>query len=319
MRIYLTGATGRLGGAVFAKLPQAIPIVRKSSESKAKMKNEIVSDFSVESLTKIFKDADVVIHLAGSVDTLNPANLREVNVELTDRIVASTPSKSKIIFASSISVYGKRLAELPANEETKTNPDSDYSRSKYEAEQIVQKHQNHVILRIGTVYGSQFKEYFKIFEMIEKGKMKLIGDGSNHIPFVHVDDVADAICAVADIGIGGSAKSGTYVVAGEALTQKKIIGFAAKSLEIDKTIKQTKNDKYDFGSVSFSFALFATGIRELLSKFGGKRPTLTTEHILVLGSDRVFDCKKAKKELGFSPRSIAQGITELVTIYKKSV
>jgi nucleoside-diphosphate-sugar epimerase len=112
-KVYLTGATGRLGRTVLRET-EAIPLVRK----KSGLKDEIVSDFSVDSLKGIFKDADAIIHLAGSRDFLDQKKAWEGNVGLTGRGVEATPESAKIIFASSISVYGKRMAEMPADEKS---------------------------------------------------------------------------------------------------------------------------------------------------------------------------------------------------------
>jgi hypothetical protein len=66
-KIYLTGANGRLGREILKLLPSAIPIVRNSRN----IPNEVISDFSEISLKRILSEADVVIHAAGSVNTLN--------------------------------------------------------------------------------------------------------------------------------------------------------------------------------------------------------------------------------------------------------
>ena len=293
-KIYITGATGKLGREVIKLITSAIPLVRKPSG----LKNEIVSDFSVESLSKILSDADILIHLAGSVNTQNPKELQESNVELTKRIVNSLPEKTKVIFASSISVYGKYPKQNPANEETETNPDSDYSRSKLEAERIVRKRANCVILRIGTIYGPEFSDYFKVLQMIEKGKMKIIGNGNNHIPFVHVSDVALAISN----SLGNA--TGTFVLVGEQKTQKEIFGIAAKEL----SVPEPKS------SIPQSLALLTLQFRKLLSS---KQSEFTAEHILVLSCERQFNYAKSRKDLSFSPRSIEEGIKEMVTCYKK--
>ena len=295
-KIYITGATGKLGRVVLEKT-KAIPLVRRASG----LENEIVTDFSEEQLKKILKDADAVLHIAGSVDTLNEKKMREANVELTRRIVAALPEKCRIVFAGSISVYGKRLAEIPADEETATKPDSFYARSKYQAEKIVAGHPNHVILRIGAVYGTQFEDYFKVLSIIDKGKMKIIGDGSNHIPFVNVGDVADVFANAINKG------SGIYVITGDSITQKEVLDLAANGLR----------RKPLSGHVSMATVQLLTSAKEILYKLGGKKPIITNEHIGVLAYDRVFDCSKAKKELGFSPRSMINGLNEVVQEYRK--
>jgi len=295
--IYLTGATGRLGKETLLVIPDATPLVRKDSG----LEGQIVTDFSERELKGILNDADVIIHIAGSIDTLDRQKLQESNVELTRRMVASAPERSRIIFAGSVSVYGKKLARIPADENTPTDPDSDYARSKYEAEKIVSAHPDHVILRIGTIYGPGFNDYYTVLSYIEKGKMRIIGDGSNRVPFVHVEDVADAIANAVSKG------KGTYVIAGEPLTQKELYSVAAKALGV----------KEPSSSVSKGAAELLASFQEFTYRLGGKKPMLTKEHISVLGNDRVFDCSKARKELGFSPRSLEHGILEMVLSYKK--
>ncbi len=296
-KIFITGATGRLGKAVFS-LIDAIPLVRKPNS----LKNEIVTDFSPSELKKILKDASAIIHLAGSIDMLDDKKLEEVNVNLTRKIVEAAPEKCKMIFTSSISVYGKKLAKIPANEKTAINPDRAYARTKYEAEKIISTKPNHVILRIGTLYGKEFVDYLYVIKQIDKGKMRIIGDGSNQVPFVHVQDVARAI--VASIGKG----HGIYVLAGEPITQKEVLDIAAKELGVKPPVKK----------INFKLAHTFASVNQTIARILGKKPKLTTEHIAILASDRSFYCAKAKKELGFRNKPITQGIKEIVQEYRKS-
>jgi farnesol dehydrogenase len=290
-KVYLTGATGRLGREVLRET-KAIPVVRK----KSGLEKEIVSDFSLESLKGIFRDADAVIHLAGSRDFLDQKKAWEGNVELTRRVVEATPEKAKVIFSSSISVYGKSMAELPADERTPVRPDTPYAETKVEAERIVAKHANHVTLRIGPIYGPGFMEYFKVLNMIRKGKMAVIGNGENQIPFVHVVDVAKAINNAIGEGIG------TYVLVGECLSQKEVYSLAAKELKVDFPKRRMP---VWLAKIYAHLELFRT------TRFGGKA-LFIPEDIAVLSSDRAFNCDKAKKELGFSPRPLSDGISEMV-------
>ena len=295
--IYITGASGRLGKEILKKIPNAIPLVR----TKKGLKNEIVTNFSEKELKKILKNAKILIHLAGSMNFIDPTEMLEVNVHLTQRIVNSVPKNSRIIFASSISVYGKDLKEIPADENTPVNPDSVYSKSKFGAEGIVLQHPDYVILRIGNVYGPGFEDYTKILQMIKEGKMYQLGNGQNKIPFVHVEDVADAVKNSL------KAEKGTYLVCGESLTQEEIFRISAEELGV--------NPPRNYIPVSMALAMMK--IEEQKAIFMNKKPKLTQEHILVLSSNREFDSSKAKKELGFKPRPLKKGIKELVkSIYK---
>lgn len=292
--IYLTGASGKLGREVLKLIPGAVPLVRR----KIGLNNEIETSFSSDELKRILNDADCIIHLAGSMEFFDMKALWESNVELTRRIVNSAPADCRIIFASSISVYGKQLAEKPADEKTKTNPDSPYAKSKLEAEGIVNSHKDSIILRIATIYGPEFEDYTRILTQIKKGSMKLIGDGKNRIPFVHVQDVANAIANAVDRKI----KTGTFVLAGEAKTQEEIMVASAKMLGVEPPKSR----------VSITAASMMVKLEESRAFMLKQKPKITTEHLLVLSSDRIFDCSKAKKILKFNPRKISDGISEVI-------
>ncbi len=295
MKIYITGASGRLGRHVM-RFVGAVPLVR---EAKG-LPGEIVTDFSAESLRKILKDADCVIHLAGSMRFWDEGEMHRANVELTRKIVENSPDRCKIVLASSISVYGKKWKEIPADEATPTHPDSAYARSKWEAEEIARKKGKHAILRIGTIYGTEFEDYFNILHMLEKGKMFIIGDGRNRVPFVHVEDAAKAVAAAVEKG------QGVYVVCGESRAQEDIYSIACRELGVRPPKKH----------VSFWMANLLGRLQELGALIGMK-PKLTREHVSILGKDRAFKWERAKRELGFHPRWAEEGIIEVVKEYKQ--
>jgi len=293
-RIFVTGASGRLGREVMELIPDAIPLVRKPSG----FKNEVVTDFSPDSLHYALSGASAIIHLAGSRDFLDMKKAREGNVNLTWMVVDAAPKSARIILSSSISVYGKKLARIPADEGTETQPDTPYARTKLEAERIVEGRPDHVILRIGPIYGPGFGEYPKVLRMLKEGKMRIVGDGSNRIPFVHVADVASAIRNALTQG------RGIYVLTGECLTQKEIFNIAAAELGVEPPKKSVHP------LLAMAYARFGL----LRSQVLGGKPEFIPEDIAVLSSDRAFDCTKAEKDLGFRPRPLREGIKEMVRL-----
>lgn len=286
MKIYITGANGRLGRAVTQLLPTAIPV---------NLRDQTLN------LKKMLANATHVIHLAGSLAFDNKNELWQGNYELTKKVVAATPKNARVICASSISVYGKKLAEIPANEETVCKPDSEYAKSKLAAEQVVASHGNYVALRIAPIYGEQFDDYFRMMDILRKGKMQIIGHGKNHVPFVHVDDVVRAIKAAF------TSKPGIYLISSNSLKQEDIFKLVCKQLGI-KTPKRKINK---------NIAEILLRITRPIRKLFGKAEFLTPEHLNILANDRVFDCSKAKHELKFKPRKTEDGIKEIVKIYKK--
>jgi nucleoside-diphosphate-sugar epimerase len=294
MKIYIIGSSGRLGSEVFKLIPEAIPITRSTKG----LENEIVCDFSEASLKEILKDAECILHLAGSVDMENKKELWNTNFELTKRIVDSSPKRCRIVYASSISVYGKKPKTKPITEETVVNPDSEYSRTKFLSEEYIRKNRpNHVILRIGTLYGPKFADYFAVIKRIKEGKMQIVGKGDNVLPFVHVEDVSKAIVNSV------RSEAGTYNIAGENGSQNQIYQIVAREMNV--AAPKRKIPKFA--------AIAAYKVTKLL----GKKTSIKEEHIQILASDRPFDCKKAKKELKFNPRAIEKGVIEMCQLYKK--
>lgn len=281
--IYVTGANGRIGSVVLEKVG-GIALVRRPCG----FRREIVTNYEVEELKRIFRDAKAVLHIAGSVKFKDRRDLWRGNVELTENVVNAVPRDAKLIFASSIAIYGSNPPFM-ANEDTSPNPDNFYAKTKLKAEEVVSSHKNSVILRIGPVYGKNFKEYLKMIDVINKGVVPIIGDGSNRIPFVHVEDVAECFLNALRREVRG-----VYVVCGKSERLKDVMIYTAKLLgKRYITIRIPK------------------GIAKIFAKLLGLE-----EHFKVLTSDRVFDTNKAEKELNFKPRPIWDGIREVVEYWR---
>ncbi len=281
--IYVTGANGRIGRVVLKKV-NGIALVRKPCG----FEREIVTSYDVEELKKIFKDAKAVLHVAGSVRFNDRRDLWRGNVELTENVVNAIPNDAKLVFASSIAVYGKNPPFM-ANEETPVNPDNFYAKTKLKAEEIVSSHRNSVILRIGTVYGRHFKEYLRMIELIGKGIVPIVGDGSNRIPFTHVEDVADSFLNALKRDVRG-----LYVISGKSERLKDVMIFTARLLRRRFFVVKIPKGVANFFAKTFGFY----------------------EHFKVLTSDRVFDTSKARKELNFKPTPIWDGIRDLVDCWR---
>ena len=117
-----------------------------------------------ELITKYFKDADTVHHLAGITDVprvksessqIQDERIKEVAEKGTQNILDIIPKKCKIIFPSTHVVYeGINEVKTDIKEEEKTNPILSYSTSKdINEKQLKKSGKNFVILRLGSVYG----------------------------------------------------------------------------------------------------------------------------------------------------------------------
>ena len=209
---------------------------------------------------------------------------------------------------SSISVYGYSLAKVPADEETECRPSTAYGRSKLASEKEVLALAGKmpvVILRPGIVYGEGFEgAYATVFEMLKKGKMPVFGSGENVIPFVHVDDVIEAIIQALE----KETKSGSVynIVGREQKTQREIYAIACGELGV----KPPKR------SVPAALAKLVAFGEVFVSGVAGKKPKLIPEYVEKLASDRRFETKKAEGELGFRAKvKLDEGIREMARHY----
>tara|TARA_Y100001935_G_scaffold186585_1_gene155069 strand:+ start:2535 stop:5087 length:2553 start_codon:yes stop_codon:yes gene_type:complete len=113
---------------------------------------------------KLFKDADIVHHLAGITDVprvksdtseIQDKKIREVAEKGTQNILDAIDNKCKIIFPSTHVVYeGIKEVKIDIQEEEQTKPVLSYSVSKdINEKQLKNSGKNYVILRLGSVYG----------------------------------------------------------------------------------------------------------------------------------------------------------------------
>lgn len=163
--------------------------------------NTIVSDIrSLDSLKSNFIETSHIINLAAvHRDDVTPLSLYyDTNVEGARNIclVAREKNIQKIIFTSSVAVYG--FADLGTNESGSIAPFNDYGRSKWEAEKIYKAWQAEdpqnrtlVIVRPTVVFGERNRgNVFNLLKQIASGKFIMVGNGLNRKSMAYVENVA---------------------------------------------------------------------------------------------------------------------------------
>ena len=157
---------------------------------------------------KIFKDADVVHHLAGVTDvprtksessTTQDDKIKIVGENGTQNILDAISKKCKIIFPSTHVVYeGVNEVKKNIKEDEKTQPVLSYSSSKAINEtQLKESGKNYIILRLGSVYGyssdtMRIDIMPNLFSKIasQNGTLKLFAGGRQIKSLVPLIDVA---------------------------------------------------------------------------------------------------------------------------------
>lgn len=307
----VTGANGRIGSALLKALlargDSVRAVVRPGSASKIPERAEKFEfDLSNGKLpAAAFDKATHVVHLAGLVGEHPYGQLMLQNAFATKNLLASCPtSVHRVAMASSISVYGEYKGQT-VDESFAPKGESAYGRSKLASETFARAYCSTlplVFLRFGMVYGPGFEEgYFPVLDYIRRGRMRIIGSGSNRIPLLHINDAVQAILLALDKPTPPCREYN--IVGAEQLTQKELLFMAAAELGVSPPSK----------SMPAPIALLLAKARSLLSK-----PKFTPENIRQLSLDRAYSCQRAARELGFEARvKIRDGLKEVVMLYKE--
>lgn len=216
--VFVTGATGVVGVPLVQRLlasgHSVRALLRRPTVGLPTAVEPVMGDLADEAaLARGADGADAVVHLAAMLHINAPgpeleATYWAVNVDGTRRLVEASASVPRVVFASTISVYGPSAGRAPWTEADVPQPDTLYGRSKLEAERVIRSHPGGVVLRLAAVYGAGMKgNYPALLRLLSHGVRWLPGDGRNRRTLVHVEDAVEAVRLSVD-----SVSPGTYNV-----------------------------------------------------------------------------------------------------------
>jgi UDP-glucose 4-epimerase len=241
---------------------------------------------------------DAVFHLAAKLHINNPTpdlkgEYYRVNVEGT-RCLAGAARAAKVerlIFFSSISVYGSSRPGQLFDEETPLNPDSWYAETKIEGEKIVLDELPSVVLRVAAVYGPRMKgNYPRLVEAVRRGRAALIGDGRNRRTLVHETDACDAAITAAE---HAAAHGQVFnVTDGRVHTMREILAAIAVALN-----QRPPRLHLPARPVRLAAGLLEDGLR-----VAGKTSPIGRATIDKLTEDIAVSGDKIQRQLGFQPQ-----------------
>lgn len=151
------------------------------------------------------KNIDTIIHAGAfipkSIKQANDWEKCNGNIFTTDKLLhAHLPNLKKIIYLSTIDVYGK--SEL-ISESSLTNPSSFYGESKLYVEKLITVWANandkvYQILRLGHVYGPGEEEYQKVIpvsmkKLLQNEPLQIWGTGNEIRSFIYIKDIIKSI------------------------------------------------------------------------------------------------------------------------------
>jgi nucleoside-diphosphate-sugar epimerase len=212
MRIFLTGATGYIGGAVLDALVRGghdvTALVRNNEKAKRVAQrggHPMVGDLAEpESYRPIADAQDGYVHTAfdarsGQGPAIDRLVLEELLVAAKrPRTAANSHSKRFVIYTSGVWVLGR--SPEPATEEAPINPIDLVSWRPVHEQMVLDAGSERlraIVVRPGVVYGGGSGMVGDLFKAASNGLVRVIGDGNNHWPLVYDRDLADLYARLA--------------------------------------------------------------------------------------------------------------------------
>jgi len=265
MNILLTGSTGFLGRNVLELLRKSPHTIYTLSHQKDNYKNLVeniivkkgdISDKS--SLIKIKKEnlkIDTIIHIAALVPKTkeedNEILMKKVNENGTKNLLDVFGKELRsIIYTSTSEVYGSALKNKIINERTRPKPISNYAKTKYQGEKIIQSYSERnkiqwIILRYSVMYGYDDPIERAVPNFIKaslQNKEIIIKGGEELRDYIHIKDAAKAILNALDKNI-----SGTFLIgSGKAISIKQTAKEIVKKTKSKSKIRIEMRDKKGF-------------------------------------------------------------------------
>lgn len=319
MRVFLTGGTGFVGGAVARLLCERGDAVRALVRDPSRADGlralgcEIVEgDLSDEArLVAACRGTNAVVHCAGAFGVGVPPSQRsalvEANVCGTERMLGAALAAGicRAVYVSSVAVFGNTRGEVAGEGWTRSS--TAYS-SVYE-ETAVLAHRRAlelgarglplVVVQPGVVYGPGDRSTLgDLVEQFLAGRLPALPFPDLGITPVHRDDLAEGIVLALDKGAVGE----SYVLAGEPVRMRELVevlgqvsGRGRPRLSVPTPLLRALAPAGRFVGPALGFP---PNLRELIS----------------CCADATFwaSADKAADELGWQARPLRDGLQELV-------
>jgi len=324
MRTFVTGGSGFIGGHLVKKLVhrgwqvRALARSDESAEGIAALGAKVIRGdvFDSQAMLEGMQGCDVVFHVAGvySTDVRKQDQLIPVNVHGTESVLraAMRAGVERIIYASSIVVLGHTHGQV-VDETYYYRPPwrTKYERSKWLAhhrvvEPLMQKGAPIIITMPGAVYGpGDHSVVGELFELLYKGVMRIFPGRDTIISFVHVEDVAEGLILAAEKGKIGE----SYLLSGENASLMQ----AAEWLS--ELLGRRVVDVYLPGRVVHPLIPIVGWLTHRFPMPVFMHP----DSLRLLGATYIASNAKAKSELGWSPRSLREGLPDVISALKNGM
>jgi len=322
MKALVTGGGGFLGGAIVHRLVDRGWSVRTLQRGQYQQLDELgveqfrgdIADSAV--VARAVEGCEIVFHVAAKVDPWGSYKpFHQTNVVGTENVLQATRRGGvpKLVFTSTPSVIhgGGDLAGIDESEPYPKHFDAAYPQTKAMAEMAVlaanDDELSTVALRPRLIWGPEDTNLVpQLIARARSGQLRLVGDGSNLVDTVYIDNAVDAHLLAAERLAPGAPCAGRpyFISNGEPRPMKEIINgiLGAAGLPAEER------------TVPLNAALVAGAVFENLYKVFPKKggPRMTRFVARSFASAHWFDISAARRDLGYEPRiSIDEGLVRL--------
>jgi nucleoside-diphosphate-sugar epimerase len=322
VKALVTGGGGFLGGAIVRRLVDRGWSIRTLQRGQY----EHLDELGVEQLRGDIADAelvsravegrDIVLHVAAKVEPWGAYQpFHRTNVVGTENVLQAMRRAGvpKLVFTSTPSVIhsGGDLAGVDESEPYPEHFEAAYPQTKAMAEMAVLAANDNelatVALRPRLIWGPEDTNLVpQLIARARAGQLRFVGDGSNLVDTIYIDNAVDAhLLAAEHLAPGAPCAGRPYFISnGEPLPMKKIINgiLGAAGLPPEER------------SVPIRAALAAGAVFENLYKvFPNKSgPRMTRFVARNFATAHWFNISAARRDLGYEPRvSIDEGLARL--------
>ena len=325
MKILITGASGFIGSFIVEEALkrgfETWAAVRKSS-SREWLKDERIHfiELNLSSKAQLVEQLrgmnfDYVVHAAGVTKCLNKADFHRINTEgtknLAEALLEVKMPLKRFVFVSSLSIFGAIKEQEPYEEIRESDtpqPNTEYGRSKLEAEQFLATTTlPYIILRPTGVYGPREKDYFIMAKSIKGHSDFAVGYKRQDITFIYVKDVVQAVFLALDKGENGRQY---FLSDGEVYQSTTFSDLIHEELGRPWWIRIT---------APVWVLRIVTFFGEYIGRMTGKVTALNNDKYNIL-KQRNWRCdiQPAIDELGYQPTvKLEQGVKETIQWYKE--
>jgi dihydroflavonol-4-reductase len=308
----VTGGTGFVGRRLVARLhergDEVAVLVRSRDRGASLVARAVEGDLSdPQRLAEQMSGAEAVFHLAAiyrvGIPVSERREMHEVNVTGTENVLdaAQAAGVRRIVYVSTVNAFGDTGGQV-VDESYERPPGryvSAYDRTKHlaheTARQRIARGYPIVIVQPGVIFGrGDRSEIGGQIRRAARGRLPFVSFPTLGMNAVYVDDVVEGILLAHDRGRTGEA----YVLGGEITTMRDLVRKAA----------EVAGHRPPRLTMPTALMKPLVPVGPLVARLLGTSPNL---HELISASEGVTywaSDAKARTELGYSPRSLEEGL-----------